>query len=823
MKRTILILFTMLLLAVIPAAKAQVWKPLSEGVPYAPLALTSERNNLYVLYSGGVSEKGKHYGISVWNGNFWRHLPAFYADSLSNINRLKYFKGHLYIAGKFKNVSGMQNANNIIRWNGKEYQSITPKVIVPPAHFGIINDLEVFNNRLIIGGEFNEIQEVKFANLMAFDGEKFVLPTLASSTGFNGTVVDLTTLNDTLFISGAFSAVGGEPTLGIAGLSTSGWKRYKEPGRKYLRMEAFNGKFMAYIQDSLKNRDLVIWQNGRAETASKGIDYLGTVYDMVSMNGEIWLCGLFEMADESAVQSIIRYKEGLWSSIPPANLPGTKLMHFFEGKLYAAGGFLNFGKISLNRVAMYDATSGYITGRVFYDKNTNCVFDNRDEIINDRYIIVTPGPYILKPDNLGFYKAFLPPGKYEARLSEKKYWSASTGCSEIRKFTINTGTAEDSVDFAQQLQPGIKDVKITLTNSGGWRTAKGNTNLYILSFENLGSNLINEGVIQMKIMEGLTQIKTFPAYDSIRNNHIYWNYKLLNSGENRKIAVYLTIPADYNNNTINLSANIQGLQDENESGNNSDTLNQNVNGVEFGAFSKQAFPAPTYPDSVSFIPPGETDLSYTITFANYGTDTVRTVYVIDTLDLNIAMQYTQETGASHPYTTQVLNGPPGSNLGILIWTFPNIKLSPNPGKYTDFVGDKGFISFKVKLKSGLTEGTRIYNKASVVFDLEEFHQTNQVEAKISNSVGIKPVDDASQNQVSVYPNPVNNLLNIKTGEHSVSRWILYNNVGAVTLSGISDGRAITTLSTEGISQGIYHLELILNNGSKASFRIIKSL
>lgn len=823
MKRIIGGLFTFLLVAAVPTAKAQVWRPLAEGVSYTPLAMTTERNNLYVLYATGFAEKGRQYGISVWNGSFWRQLPTFNTDSLSSITRLKFFKGHLYIAGKFRSVSGLQNAVNIIRWNGKEYQSITPKIQNPPNQFGLIHDLEIFDNKLFIGGEFSDIQEVKYSNLMAWDGEKFIPPTQLPGLGPNGAILDLRKYNDTLFMCGAFNSITGEPSLSVAGLTATGWKRYKEPGRKFLRFEEFNGKLMVYTQDSLKNRDMVIWQNGRSESASKGIDYLGTVYDMISLNGEIWLCGLFEMADESNVQTIIRYKDNKWNSVTLGNIPVAKLLGILENKLITSGGFITYGKLTLNRIAAYDYVSGYVTGRVFYDKNTNCIFDNRDEIINDRFVLVTPGPYILKPDNLGIFRAFLPPGNYEARVTEKKYWSTSTGCSEVRKFTVSSGTVEDSLDFAQQLKQGVHDVKITLSNSGGWRTAKGNTNLYVLNYENLGSTFITDGVIKMKIAGGLSQIKSFPNYDSIRNNFIYWSYKLLNSGENRKIAVYITIPENFENNTINLAADIQGLQDETEKSDNSDSISQKVNGFQYGAFVKQSFPAPSYPDSVAYLPPGETDLSYTITFANYGTDTVRTVYVIDTLDLNIAMQYTQEIGASHPYTTQVLNGPPGSNLGILIWTFPNINLSPNPRKYTDFVGDKGFISFKVKLKSGLNEGTKIYNKADVVFDLEEFHQTNQVEAKIFKSISIQPALKHGTSAFKVYPNPMLDVLNIQAIDGGIFQWVLRNNLGIIVHQGDSNGKESMQIETNHLSAGIYFLEMIgLKGDTKTNYRVLKS-
>lgn len=534
-------------------------------------------------------------------------------------------------------------------------------------------------------------------------------------------------------------------------------------------MIAQDRKIIAYALDSLKNRQLVIWSQGKAELITKGIEYLGIVYDLIELDGQIYASGLFEITGESNVQTIIRFSDNHWQTIPLGNIGSAKLLSTFRGELLTAGGFVSYGNITLNRIACYDEKAGYISGRVFHDKNSNCVFDNRDELVNDRYVVITPGPYVLKLDANGYYRTYLPPGKYSLQLSQKKYWKASPGCPEIRQTEINTGKMNDAEDFAQQIEPGIKDVRITLTNSGGWQTEKGRTNLYILQYENLGSDFIPDGQIKLMIPTGISTVKSLPSQDSIKGNLYIWNYKFLNSGEQRKIALYMHIPSNYEENNLQMQTEITGLTGESSIIDNTDTLNQNIQYNPYGAFLKQSYPAPMLPDTLAFLEPGERDLSYTISFRNFSTDTVRTVYVIDTLDLNLAMEYTMETGASHTYTTKIISGPPGTNLGILIWTFNNINLKPNPSKASDFIGDQGYISFKVKLKDGLSEGTSIHNKASIIFDTDEYHETNTTACKIFKTTGIKegealiPLD-------KIYPNPFQNSFTFDTekdGELSI--------------------------------------------------------
>lgn len=800
-------------------AKAQVWQPLEKGLANSPLALTSDRNNLYAAYAIELDGKGgRIFGISVWNGSFWRELPSFTADSLSTISSLKLFKGQLYIGGKFNYIKGLKNAKNIFRWNGNEYQSITPNEVIQPAYFGLVTDLEIFNGKLIIGGYFNEIQDTKASNIIAFDGIKYDGVGTNFGIGPNGIVNDIAVVGDSLIIGGAFSSVSGNAASNLAIYYNNNWKTVKEPNPIILKLATLENQIFVYNQDSLKNRHIARLVSGKLVEASKGIDFLGGINDMTAFKGNLIASGSFEVNGETGNQSIITYENEVWHAIKGGTLGTIRVLETFNNSLIAGGSFGYFGNLYLNKIAEYSPETNLIIGRIFYDKNNNCIFDNRDENLNDRYIIISPGPYIVKPDENGFYKAFLPSGKYEVTISSKKYWSIFSECKSTYNLNLEGGTIANNIDFAMQLKLNVSDVKITLTNSGGWRTSKGKSNLYLLTYENIGSNLISEGAIKMKVDKEIVEIKTFPEYDSIRNGLIYWNYKNLNSGEIRKIKVYITVPQIFSDNELKLEAQISSSQNETSNDDNKDSIIQKVNGFINIAFDKQVYPSPTYPDSISYISPNTTELQYTISFANFGTDTVRNVYVIDTLDLNIAMQYTQEIGASHPYTTRVISGPPGSNLGILIWTFTNINLKPNPSKASDFIGDKGFISFKVKLSGGLPNGTLIKNRANVIYDLEDNNTTNFVYNKIDKTVGIKPY--ITSETPLIYPNPFNNTLYIAWQNNESIRYSIYALNGAAIMDGelMNDEEAI---SVAHLAKGMYVLALDNGKGMLVHRKIVK--
>jgi hypothetical protein len=800
-------------------AKAQVWQPLEKGLANSPMALTSDRNNLYAAYAIELDGKGgRTFGISVWNGSFWRELPHFTADSLSIITSLKLYKNNLYIGGKFNTIKGLKNAKNIFRWNGKEYQSITPNEVVQPAYFGLVTDLELFNGKLIISGYFNEMQDLKASNIVAFNGSEFSTVGTNFGIGPNGVVNDLAVIGDSLILGGAFSSVSGNTANNLAIYYNNNWKTVKEYNPPVLKIATLENQVFVYNQDTLKNRHIARLISGKLVDATKGIDFLGGINDMVAFKGNLIACGTFEINGEAGYQSIVLYEKEVWRAIKGGTLGSIRVLESFNNNLIVAGSFGYFGNLFLNKIADYNPDANLITGRIFYDKNKNCIFDNRDENLNDRYVIITPGPYIAKPDENGFYKAFLPSGKYTVNVSSKKYWSTFSECKSPYILNLEGGTIANNIDFAMQLDLNVSDVKITMTNSGGWRTSKDKTNLFLLTYENIGSNAIAEGLVKMKVGKDVVEIKTSPKNDSVRDGIIYWNYRDLSSGEIRKIEVYITIPQIFEDDEIKIEAQISSSQNETSNDDNKDSIVQKVNGFSNLAFDKQVYPSPTYPDSISYISPNTTELQYTISFANFTTDTVRNVYVIDTLDLNIAMQYTQEIGASHPYTTRVISGPPGSNLGILVWTFSNINLRPNPSKANDFVGDKGFISFKVKLSGGLPNGTVIKNRADVIYDLEDFNSTNFVYNKIDKTVGIQPYN--SSESPIVYPNPFNNAFHISWKNNASVKYALYDLKGAVIIDGevVNETEAI---NVSYLAKGVYVLALDNGKGEVVRKKVVK--
>ena len=120
------------------------------------------------------------------------------------------------------------------------------------------------------------------------------------------------------------------------------------------------------------------------------------------------------------------------------------------------------------------------------------------------------------------------------------------------------------------------------------------------------------------------------------------------------------------------------------------------------------------PNEMAVYPTGNilpgTNLQYTVQFENTGNDTAHNIYVLDTLSDNTDVNsMTIVSSSSVMYTTMLHDS---ANHKIVKFAFPGINLldSSHHGLCD------GMVIFNIKTISGLTEGTTIYNHASIFFD-----------------------------------------------------------------------------------------------------------
>jgi len=195
-------------------------------------------------------------------------------------------------------------------------------------------------------------------------------------------------------------------------------------------------------------------------------------------------------------------------------------------------------------------------------------------------------------------------------------------------------------------------------------------------------------------------------------------------------------------------------------------------------------------------------MHYKIRFENTGTYPAQNIVVKDIIDTTkFDISTLQMTDASHGCVTKI------SNTNKVEFIFENINLP------FDDANNDGYVVFKIKTKPTLVVGNTISNSANIYFDYNFPIVTNNYTTTIQNTLGLQENDFI--NNISVYPNPVKDILNFKT-EHNISKVEVYDIAGRILssnsgsenkidLSELKTGNYILKLYTE---KGIINIKII---------------
>ncbi len=156
---------------------------------------------------------------------------------------------------------------------------------------------------------------------------------------------------------------------------------------------------------------------------------------------------------------------------------------------------------------------------------------------------------------------------------------------------------------------------------------------------------------------------------------------------------------------------------------------------------------------------GNEEIEYTLFFENIGTTTAQHLDLYDTLSNNIIGSSLELLAMSHEGVLSVKNVTQNpSHPLVLHWDFDDIKL---PSGSNDPFGSRGFVKFKVKPLSTLTQGSKILNKGIFQFSNATTPViTNTVTTNIMFPVSVFESEKES-NLFEASPNPFTNQIKVK--------------------------------------------------------------
>ncbi|WP_339889360.1 T9SS type A sorting domain-containing protein [uncultured Flavobacterium sp.] len=418
--------------------------------------------------------------------------------------------------------------------------------------------------------------------------------------------------------------------------------------------------------------------------------------------------------------------------------------------------------LSLNAVSLNGSVFTNFNGNYIYNTNQTGTYELTPNIENPTYFNVSPNP-------------------------------ASVNISVID----NTTTTQDFCITPNGVHPDLEIVIAPITPA-----RPGFDAVYKIVYRNIGNTTLSQqyGINFFYDENVLDFVSTTYATSSVGSGSLSWDYANLKPFENRSFYVTLNVngptetPAVNIGDVLTLTASILPSAGDENTFNNLFQFNQTV----VGSYDPNDITclqgdvvAPSYIGQY---------LHYVINFENTGTYQAENIVVktqINPADFDITTLRLME--ASHNVTTRI-------NNNLVEFIFQTINLD---------TGGHGNILLKIKTKGDLLTSDIVTNKADIYFDYNfpvETNFANTTFQVLSNSV--VTID----NSVGVYPNPVNDMVNIKANT-AISSIEIYDVQGRIIHKKITNQKT-ESIDVSAYSNGIYFLKIKTEVGEKVE-KIVK--
>ncbi|WP_452231736.1 FG-GAP-like repeat-containing protein [Lacinutrix sp. MEBiC02595] len=403
----------------------------------------------------------------------------------------------------------------------------------------------------------------------------------------------------------------------------------------------------------------------------------------------------------------------------------------------------------------------------------------------------------------GFYQLFPNEGEYTTSItSQLPYYYVSNPTSQTSTFT-GVGNV-DTIEFCLEPIGLVNDLVVSVYPSFD-DPRPGFDTTYRIVYKNIGTTTMSGTVTYEFDDTKLYFVEATESVASQTTNTLTFDYSDLNPFETRIIDVVcslFTLPTTNLGDILNASATIEPITGDNTPEDNIFLLNQTV----IASYD---------PNDISvlegeeiLLEDADKYLHYIIRFQNTGTASAINVHIENVLDDKLDYTTMQIESLSHTGKVEITNGT------MVDFIFDNINLADSTN---DEPNSHGFIAYKIKPKSDVTVGDVFYNTADIFFDFNPAITTNTVATEIVENLS---VGEFNTNTFSVYPNPTESLLTIKSKVVLNSLTIYDVNGRKLNAIEIKNSALQYQLDVTTLSNGIYFLEIISEN-AKQTQKFIK--
>lgn len=451
-----------------------------------------------------------------------------------------------------------------------------------------------------------------------------------------------------------------------------------------------------------------------------------------------------------------------------------------------------------------------ISGTLFFDENTNGLFDPSELGMNAGNVLLQPTGVYSYPNSAGEYLFSEGVGTFTLQPQgfADSLWTLTTDTT-LFVTTVLNGAPIENMDFGFTINVPQTNLEASITGSG---TICSVPSVYWLDIQNLGTTKPS-GFIEVELDDSVTFLGSSIAPDSINGQFIYWHFDSLFYFSNQQFTYTVGMPS-YQSIGDTLVTRIK-CHITDASGTIIETLNREAYEILLCAYDpndKAVSPKGIGPEGNIVMRP---DLEYTVRFQNTGNFYATNVMITDTLDAHLNWSSLRFLASSH-----LVNITVDAN-GVAKFKFNNIYL---PDSTSNEPGSHGFIKFKIDLQSDVVVGDEIRNQVGIFFDFNPPVITNEVLNTIYTPSNDAPIGSSSD-EIIVSPNPGTGVFSLATtypliGETSI---IISDCFGRIVYSEKAIIEAVHEVDISDLRNGLYLIYLVdSNNKFVATRRMIKN-
>jgi hypothetical protein len=447
-----------------------------------------------------------------------------------------------------------------------------------------------------------------------------------------------------------------------------------------------------------------------------------------------------------------------------------------------------------------------ISGRVFADLNSNCLFDSADYALRQSPVIFSNNDYMYT-DMQGYYSKLVDTGTYVFTTANLAHHYYSSLCPAGGSYSVNFPGLNDSSDnnlfadtinqFCQAIVPAIR----ISSEEFGWLLGTCDTGYVTISCGNLGT-VADTARLVLTLNDSTVILNSPVAYTSLGANRYMFDFGVMNPGDNIVTDVMVRFGCDTIGTQYCFSIEATNNPNVPCLGYSTRQSLCQLIGVPFDPNAMYvASLAHSHLGMVLYLQTQANDfVTYLVTFQNTGSAVAHNVKLKIALSSLLDAYTIAPSGASAAYAWLILND-------TLIVDFNGIEL---PDSNSSAQQSHGYFQFQAKPLAGDLAGSLINHTAQIVFDNNAPVITNQSTVEIVDTTVISGIAGLDELHVKVYPNPSNNKIEIV----SEAAELKVKDISGRMIYARSLPEGKTTVDVSLWNSGVYFIELRIAGGVK---------